>query len=115
MRGPEKETRTLTRAEAAEGRIEAAEQELRRLREALKEIRDQDPVENALDAQWSARIAELALSPQPGRSHVAKREDKARCPDCDGTGTAPWRGISGRARLVVVECGTCRGTGEKPR
>lgn len=28
---------------------------------ALVEIRDQDPVENALDPQWAARIAKEAL------------------------------------------------------
>ncbi len=35
-----------------------------RYRAALEQIRDQDRVENVLDPQWSARIAELALNPE---------------------------------------------------
>lgn len=35
--------------------------EIRKLVDTLKEIRDQDPVENALDPQWAARLAKEAL------------------------------------------------------
>jgi hypothetical protein len=34
---------------------------MERYEKALKEIRDQDWVENLLDPQWSARIAQEAL------------------------------------------------------
>jgi hypothetical protein len=36
--------------------------ELERVTAALREIVEQDPVENALDPQWSARIASDALT-----------------------------------------------------
>jgi hypothetical protein len=36
-------------------------QKMERYEKALKEIRDQDWVENLLDPQWSARIAQEAL------------------------------------------------------
>jgi len=39
--------------------------EVERLREALTEIRDADPVDMALDPNWSARIARAALSDIP--------------------------------------------------
>lgn len=41
--------------------VDEMREELSRLKSALEEIRDQDPVENALDPQWAARIAKEAL------------------------------------------------------
>ena len=38
-----------------------AADEIERLREALREISQQDPIELALDPQWSQRIARAAL------------------------------------------------------
>jgi hypothetical protein len=40
----------------------AVEAERDRYRAALEEIRDQDSIENVLDPQWSARIADAALN-----------------------------------------------------
>jgi len=43
--------------------FDEAKTENARLREALEQIKDQDPVENALDPQWAARVAREALNP----------------------------------------------------
>ena len=47
-----------------------AEADRDRLAGALREIADQDWVENVLDPQWAARIAEAALSPVQGEHHA---------------------------------------------
>jgi predicted transcriptional regulator len=44
------------------GAHDARVAELERVTAALREIVEQDPVENALDPQWSARIASDALT-----------------------------------------------------
>ena len=44
--------------------IRAKDKEIARLREALKDIGDADPVDMALDPQWPARIARAARAEQ---------------------------------------------------
>jgi len=45
---------------------EVLAEEVERLREALREIRDRDWVENCLDPQWAARRASSALGETGG-------------------------------------------------
>jgi hypothetical protein len=49
---------------AARHDVLAAAARIEELERALRDIRDQDPTENALDPQWAARIARQALNPK---------------------------------------------------
>jgi chromosome condensin MukBEF ATPase and DNA-binding subunit MukB len=48
-------------SDALRGALAAVVAEYERLRDALREIRDADPVDMALDPYWAARVARLAF------------------------------------------------------
>jgi hypothetical protein len=50
---------------AKDSEIAAIRADWRKRGEALKEIRDADQTEMALDPEWPARIARAALAPKP--------------------------------------------------